>query len=92
VSATATRAAAGPAGRDADALLVVARANVPLVADPLGEGRPFLGGSPAQIVADLRELEGAGVDQVFFFNMSPTTLDAELRLMEQLQTQFGKQR
>jgi alkanesulfonate monooxygenase SsuD/methylene tetrahydromethanopterin reductase-like flavin-dependent oxidoreductase (luciferase family) len=58
--ATTFREAAREAGRDPAGLTVVARANVPITRDPLGEGRPFLGGSPGQIAGDLARLEAAG--------------------------------
>lgn len=58
------RTAVKEAGRDPDAMLVVARANSPITPEPLGEDRPFLGGSPRQIAEDLAALEGTGVDHV----------------------------
>ena len=84
--------AARAAGRDPASLTVVVRANVPITADPLGDDRPFLGGSPAQIAADLALLDGVdGVDGVLISNTAPTQIDAELRLLEQLQAAVGKQ-
>jgi hypothetical protein len=50
---SAFHAAADEQGRDPADLTVVARANVPITVDPIGEGRPFLGGSPQQIANDL---------------------------------------
>jgi probable F420-dependent oxidoreductase len=73
------------AGRDPASLTVVARANVPITRKPLGEDRPFLGGSPSQIAGDLAGLEGMAVDQVFFFNTVATDLDEEVGLLEELQ-------
>jgi probable F420-dependent oxidoreductase len=58
--------AATELGRDAASLTVVARANVPITAEPLGDGRPYLGGSPREIAEDLAALEGTGVDHVLF--------------------------
>jgi alkanesulfonate monooxygenase SsuD/methylene tetrahydromethanopterin reductase-like flavin-dependent oxidoreductase (luciferase family) len=69
--ATTFRQAAQEAGRDPAGLTVVVRANVLLTVEPLGGGRPFLGGSPPQIAEDLARLESAGVDEVFFSNPSP---------------------
>jgi probable F420-dependent oxidoreductase len=63
---TAFRSAAAEQGRDAASLTVVARANVPITAEPLGDGRPYLGGSPREIAEDLAALEGTGVDHVLF--------------------------
>ena len=63
---TAFRSAVAELGRDPASVTVVARANVPLTADPLGDDRPFLGGTPRQIADDLAGLEGTGVDQVMF--------------------------
>ena len=63
---TAFRSAVAELGRDPASVTVVARANVPLTADPLGDDRPFLGGAPRQIADDLAGLEGTGVDHVMF--------------------------
>ncbi|MGR6919558.1 TIGR03619 family F420-dependent LLM class oxidoreductase [[Actinomadura] parvosata] len=62
----AFRAAVEEFGRDPASVTVVARANVPLTAEALGDDRPFLGGSPRQIADDLAGLEGTGVDHVLF--------------------------
>jgi probable F420-dependent oxidoreductase len=64
--AAAFRSAVEEAGRDPASVTVVARANVPISAKPLGDDRPFLGGSPDQIAADLAGLEDSGVDHVLF--------------------------
>ena len=82
--ATTFRQAAQEAGRDPAALTVVVRANVPLTSEPLGDGRPFLGGSPSQIAEDLARLEPAAVDEVFFSNREADDLDTEVRLLEEL--------
>ncbi len=79
------RAAAHAAGRDPATLTVIARANVPITAEPLGDDRPFLGGSPGQIADDLARLSGSGIDHVLFSNRTPTDLDSELRLLDALQ-------
>ncbi|MGW0802414.1 TIGR03619 family F420-dependent LLM class oxidoreductase [Nonomuraea sp. NPDC002799] len=60
------RAAVEEFGRDPGAVTVVARANVPITAEALGDDRPFLGGSPRQIADDLAGLDGTGVDHVLF--------------------------
>jgi probable F420-dependent oxidoreductase len=83
------RTAATEGGRDASALPVYARANVPMTTDPLGDGRPFLGGSPAEIAADVERLTEHGVDHVFFYNTTPDGLDNQLRLMADLRTRVG---
>ncbi|MFC4116753.1 TIGR03619 family F420-dependent LLM class oxidoreductase [Nonomuraea zeae] len=62
----AFRSAVEELGRDPESVTVVARANVPLTTGPLGDGRPYLGGSPREIAGDLAALEGTGVDQVLF--------------------------
>ena len=87
---TAFRDAARELGRDADALPVVARANVPITPDPLGDDRPYLGGSPAQIADALAALEDSGVDQVLLNNTASTDLDTELRLLERIRAEYGK--
>jgi probable F420-dependent oxidoreductase len=82
---TAFHTAAREANRDPADLTVIARANVPITRDPLGDDRPFLGGSPRQIADDLKGLAGSGVDQVLFANAAATgDVDAEVRLLEQL--------
>ncbi|WP_433379071.1 TIGR03619 family F420-dependent LLM class oxidoreductase [Actinoplanes sp. CA-142083] len=78
------RTAAAELGRDADALPVIARANVPITADPLGDGRPYLGGSPAEIAGDVKRLDEAGVDHVLFYNVAPDGIESHLRLMAEL--------
>jgi alkanesulfonate monooxygenase SsuD/methylene tetrahydromethanopterin reductase-like flavin-dependent oxidoreductase (luciferase family) len=83
------RTAAADLGRDAAALTVTARANVPITADPLGDGRPFLGGSPAEIAGDLERLGEAGVDHVLFYNLAPDGIDSHLRLMADLRNRIG---
>jgi probable F420-dependent oxidoreductase len=88
--ATGFREAARDAGRDADRLTVVARANVPITPEALGDGRPYLGGSPAQIAEDLARLAGKGIDQVLFSNTGASDLDEYLRLLDQLQAAAGK--
>jgi probable F420-dependent oxidoreductase len=83
--ATAFRQAAEAAGRDPAGLTVVARANVPITREPLGGDRPFLGGSPAQIVEDLARLDGVGVDQVLFADLAQSdTVDEEIELLAEL--------
>jgi probable F420-dependent oxidoreductase len=78
------RDAARAAGRDPATLTVVARANVPITSKPLGEGRPYLGGSPRQIADDLARLEGKGVDHVLFADPATTDLDEHLTLLGDL--------
>jgi probable F420-dependent oxidoreductase len=84
------QAAAREAGRDPAALRVVARANVPITREPLGEDRPFLGGSPGQIAADLAGLEGSGVDHVLFANVAARDIEDEVRLIAELREAAGR--
>ena len=79
------RSDARAAGRDPAALKVMVRANVPITDDPIGEGRPFLGGSPEQIAADLSSLRDLDVDHVMFSQQATTSIDNDLRLLEALQ-------
>ena len=83
------RTAAADNGRDAAALTVTARANVPITADALGDSRPYLGGSPAEIADDLKRLDEAGVDHVLFYNIAPDGIDNHLRLMAELRNRVG---
>ena len=78
------RQAAERAGRDLAGLTVVVRANVPLSSEPLGDGRPFLGGSPGQIAEDLARLEPAGVDEVLFSSIAARDLETEVGLLAEL--------
>jgi probable F420-dependent oxidoreductase len=87
--AASFRAAARAAGRDPDTLTVVARANVPITSEPLGDDRPFLGGSPRQIAGDIAKLDGKGVDHVLFANAAARDVDEELRLLDQLKAAVG---
>lgn len=82
--AASFRAAAQAAGRDPATLTVVARANVPMTSDPLGDDRPFLGGSPRQIADDIAKLAGQGIDHVLFSNVAARELDEQIRLLDQL--------
>jgi probable F420-dependent oxidoreductase len=83
--ATTFRRSAEQAGRDPAALTVVVRANVPLTREPLGDGRPFLGGSPRQIAEDVARLGPAGVDQVLFSSIAARDLETEVGLLDELQ-------
>ncbi|TDC98156.1 LLM class flavin-dependent oxidoreductase [Nonomuraea deserti] len=74
------RGAVAEAGRDPESVTVVARANVPLTADALGDDRPFLGGSPRQIAGDLAGLEGAGIDHVLFSSFGQDTPGGQIGL------------
>jgi probable F420-dependent oxidoreductase len=78
------RQAAEAAGRDPAGLSVVVRANVPITREPLGDARPFLGGSPREIAEDVARLEPAGVDQVLFSNRNPRDLETEVGLLGEL--------
>lgn len=83
---TLFRDSARAAGRDPAKLSVMVRANVPVAAEPLGEGRPFLGGSPDQIARDLERVRALQVDHVFFSppHTDAGSLDALLRVFERL--------
>jgi probable F420-dependent oxidoreductase len=72
------------AGRDPASVTVVVRANTPITTTDLDGDRPFLGGSVTQVAADLAELEGRGVNQVFFSNMAFSSVADEISLLGQL--------
>ncbi|TDD20804.1 TIGR03619 family F420-dependent LLM class oxidoreductase [Nonomuraea diastatica] len=78
------RSAVAEAGRDPESVTVVARANVPLTAEALGDDRPFLGGSPRQIAGDLAGLEGAGIDHVLFSSFGQDTPGGQVGLDQAL--------
>lgn len=83
---TQFRQAATTAGRDAAKLSIMVRANVPVTASPMAARRPFLGGSPEQIAADLARVRELEVDQVFFSppHTDAASLDELLRVFERL--------
>jgi probable F420-dependent oxidoreductase len=78
------RDAAAAAGRDPDALEVSVRVNTPITVEPLGDRRPFLGGSPEQVADDLTAAAGMGADEVLFTNVRQPPIDEHLRLLERL--------
>ncbi|MEV6599826.1 TIGR03619 family F420-dependent LLM class oxidoreductase [Actinoplanes sp. NPDC051346] len=82
----AFRICADRAGRDPDRLSIVVRAATPLTESAVGLGRPFLGGSPDQVVEDLRRLEDLAVDHVLFTNVRQPPLDEQLSLLERVKT------
>ena len=84
--ATTFREAAEAAGRDPAGLTVVVRANVPLAREPLGDDRPFLGGSPRQVAEDMARLAPAGVDQILLADMAPHDLETEIGLLGEIRT------
>jgi probable F420-dependent oxidoreductase len=85
-SVAAFRSAAARAGRDPVSLRVVARANTVLTREPAGDGRPYLGGSPAQVAVDLAALEDSGVDGVLLSTVGRADhdIEVEIRLMNDL--------
>jgi alkanesulfonate monooxygenase SsuD/methylene tetrahydromethanopterin reductase-like flavin-dependent oxidoreductase (luciferase family) len=83
---TTFRSAAQEAGRDPSILKVIVRANVPITATPLPEGkRPFLGGSPEQIAQDLTRVQKLNVDEVFFSDQASPTVDEAVQRLEEIQ-------
>jgi alkanesulfonate monooxygenase SsuD/methylene tetrahydromethanopterin reductase-like flavin-dependent oxidoreductase (luciferase family) len=85
------RAAAQEQGRDPATLTVAVRANVPLTSSPMGDDRPYLGGSPAQVAADLAPLREAQIDHVLFSNTARSSdIDAQVDLLAQLQETVAK--
>lgn len=84
------RQAARAAGRDPAALPVMVRVNAPITEGPISVRRPFLGGSPEQIAADLECVRELGVDQVFFTNTVQPPIDEQVRLLEKLQSAASK--
>ena len=84
---TTFRSAAREAGRDPAMLKVIVRANVPIRATPLPEGkRPLLGGSPEQIAQDLTRIQKLNVDEVFFSDQASPTVDEAVQRLEEIQS------
>jgi probable F420-dependent oxidoreductase len=74
--------AAREAGRDPKDLMVVNQApwpTTPITREPIGEGRPFLGGSPQQIAEDLMVAREIGVTQVYLADGQGLGLDVGLK-------------
>ncbi|MEU4095043.1 TIGR03619 family F420-dependent LLM class oxidoreductase [Streptomyces sp. NPDC026673] len=72
--------AAREAGRDPGDLMVVDQVPwpTPVTREPIGEGRPFLGGSPRQIAEDLMAARESGVTQVYLAGGQGLGLDVGL--------------
>lgn len=79
------RNAARAAGRPADTLPIVVRANTQISAQPAADPRPPLSGSIEQVREDVSRLSQLGIDHVFF-NLGLTTYDIteQVRLLERL--------
>jgi probable F420-dependent oxidoreductase len=78
---TAFYDAAREAGRDPADLMVVNQVPwpTPITRDPIGDGRPFLGGSPKQIAEDLVAARESGVTQVYLAGGQGLGLDVGLK-------------
>ena len=73
--------AAREAGRDPGDLMVVNQVPwpTPVTREPIGDGRPFLGGSPRQIAEDLMAARETGVTQVYLAGGQGLGLDVGLK-------------
>ncbi|MFB7289973.1 TIGR03619 family F420-dependent LLM class oxidoreductase [Actinacidiphila glaucinigra] len=73
--------AAQEAGRDPGDLMVVNQAPwpTPLTREPIGEGRPFLGGSPRQVAEDLMAARESGATEVYLAGGQGLGLDEGLQ-------------
>ncbi|MFF3558811.1 TIGR03619 family F420-dependent LLM class oxidoreductase [Streptomyces sp. NPDC002574] len=73
--------AAREAGRDPADLMVVNQVPwpTPVTREPIGEGRPFLGGSPRQIAEDLVAARESGATQVYLAGGQGLGLDVGLQ-------------
>ncbi|MFC5265084.1 TIGR03619 family F420-dependent LLM class oxidoreductase [Kribbella qitaiheensis] len=79
--ASAIYDAAREAGRDPADLMVVNQVPwpTPITREPIGDGRPFLGGSPKQIAEDLMAARESGVTQVYLAGGQGLGLDVGLK-------------
>ncbi|MEV0715141.1 TIGR03619 family F420-dependent LLM class oxidoreductase [Asanoa sp. NPDC050611] len=77
----AFHAAARAAGRDPSDLMVVNQAPwpTPVTREPIGTGRPFLGGSPRQVAEDLMAAREIGVTQVYLAGGQGLGLDVGMQ-------------
>lgn len=73
-------------GRDASALIVTAQSNTPLVAKPMADDRPFLGGAPRQLADDIERLRDRGVDAVMFASPSAEEIDVQIEILDELRS------
>jgi probable F420-dependent oxidoreductase len=84
-SVAAFRQAARAAGRNADTLPIVVRANCGLTAQPLGADRAAFAGSVEQIKEDLDRAAAMGMDHTLLdFGFVETPVDDQLRALEKL--------
>ena len=84
---TGLRTMAVAAGRGADDVALVVRANLHLAARPLGEDRGIFTGWPDQIAADIAGTRALGAAELFFdltFSPGIATLDGLLAGMARL--------
>jgi hypothetical protein len=84
------RNAASAAGRDAQSLKIIVRANTPITDTDISRQRPFLGGSPRQIASDLSELERLNIDHVMFTNLLQPPISEQVRLLSRLMMEVSK--
>ena len=78
------RSSAAATGRDPASLSIIVRANVPITSAPMGDQRPFLGGSPDEIAGDWKRVQDLGVEEVFFRNQASIPLEDQVSLLERL--------
>lgn len=79
------RQAVQAAGRNPEGMPIVVRANAQLSTQPLPDPRPMFSGTVEQIKEDIARMEQIGANHVFFdLNMSSTSIDDQLRLLERL--------
>lgn len=83
--ATRFRTTAERLGRDPAALTVTAQSNALMTAQPISGDRPFLGGAPRQIAADIGQLHGLGIDTVLFAR-PPFEIDVQIEVLDELRT------
>ncbi|GAB7051233.1 LLM class flavin-dependent oxidoreductase [Catenuloplanes indicus] len=78
------RAAAERLGRDPAALTVTAQSNTPITRQPMPGDRPFLGGTPTQIAADIDRLRPHGITAVSFAMPPTDPIDVQIEMLEEL--------
>jgi hypothetical protein len=79
------RQMAQAAGRNADVLPVVVRANTRLTKDRLPEkGRPLFAGTLGQWLADLERVTAIGVAHLIFGSDTPAPLDVQLGTLAEI--------
>ena len=73
-------------GRNPAALTVTAQTNHAMQPKPIGDGRPFLAGSPQQLADDIEQLRDRGFDGVLFAFPPSDEIPAQIEMLDELRS------